>query len=188
MKGAVIYKGKYGATCQYAQWLGEDLQISVLDSDTVTRELISQYDYIIAGGSVYVGKLLNKNWLLRYADLLKGKKLFLFIVCATPHSDMEKLKTIIRTNIPEALMDLFDIYFLRGRLIKSQLSWKDRLVLKMGASFEKDPEKKKAMLQDFDAVKKENISSLLQAVNTYRNPGEYESAEKSAGGVGVGNK
>ena len=29
MKGIIIYKGKYGATAQYAQWLGEELNFPV---------------------------------------------------------------------------------------------------------------------------------------------------------------
>ena len=174
MKGAIIFKGRYGATDQYAQWLGQELQLPVLDADAVNAGLLAQYDFVIAGGSVYVGKLQNRNWLRRFCDQLTGKKLFLFIVCATPQTEKEKLNTILRTNIPPVLLDRFDIYFLQGRLIKNKLSWMDRLILKMGASFEKDPERKKAMLNDFDKVKKENIYSLVQAVNAYRKGEEKE--------------
>ena len=33
MKGLVIYKGKYGATEQYAMWIGQELQMPVVSSD-----------------------------------------------------------------------------------------------------------------------------------------------------------
>jgi menaquinone-dependent protoporphyrinogen IX oxidase len=167
MKGAIIYKGKYGATRQYAEWLGEELNIPVLDLEIVSASMLAKYNYIIAGASVYAGRMQNKNWLIRNSKILQGKKLFLFIVCATPSSEKEKLNGIIKTNIPAALEGLADIFFLAGRLVISKLSWIDRLVLKMGASLEKDPARKKAMLQDFDSVKKENLKMLIHAVSAY---------------------
>lgn len=167
MKGAIVYKGKYGATRQYAEWLGEELQVPVLDPDIVSAEMLNKYDYIIAGASVYMGQLQNKSWLKRNSKILQGKKLFLFIVCATPSSEKEKLNGIIKANIPDALIPLADTYFLQGRMIISKLSWTDRLMLKMGARLEKDPATKKDMLRDFDSVKKDNLRSLIHAVSAY---------------------
>jgi menaquinone-dependent protoporphyrinogen IX oxidase len=167
MKGAIIYKGKYGATRQYAELLAEQLHIPVLELEIVSPRMLAKYDYIIAGASVYAGKLLNKSWLKRNSKTLAGKKLFLFIVCATPSSEKEKLNGIIKANIPNTLVNLADIFFLGGRLIINKLSWIDRLVLKMGASLEKNPARKKAMLQDFDSVKKENIKALVYTVSVY---------------------
>lgn len=167
MKGAILYKGKYGATRQYAEWLGEALDVPTLELEHVSARNLAKFDYIIAGASVYAGRLQNKSWLKRNSKILQGKKLFLFIVCATPSSEKEKLNEILNANIPDALVNRADTYFLRGRLIISKLSWTDRLVLRMGASLEKDPARKKAMLQDFDSVKKENINVLLQAVTAY---------------------
>lgn len=134
MKGAIIFKGKYGATRQYAEWLGEELHVPLLDLNIVSARKLAKYDYVIAGASVYASKLQNKSWLKRNCKVLQGKKLFLFIVCATPSSEKEKLNGIIKANIPEALIHLADTYFLGGRLITDNLSWTDRLVLRMGAS------------------------------------------------------
>lgn len=167
MKGAIIYKGKYGATAQYAAWLGEDLHLPVLDMDIMSEAMLVKYDYIIAGASVYAGKLQNKSWLKRQDNILQSKKLFLFIVCATPSSEKEQLNAIIKANIPKTLMNKADIFFMQGRLTISKLSWLDRLVLRMGARLEKDRDKKKAMLQDFDHVKRENIRSLVGAISAY---------------------
>ena len=167
MKGAIIYKGKYGATRQYAEWLAEELQVPVFELESVTARRLAKFDYIIAGASVYAGRLQNKSWLKRNSKILQGKKFFLFIVCATPSSEKEKLSGIVEANIPEALTHLADTFFLGGRMIIDKLSWIDRLVLRMGASLEKNPARKKAMLQDFDSVKKENIKLLVHAVTAY---------------------
>lgn len=167
MKGVIIYKGKYGATRQYAEWLGEALQIPVYDPGLVSARMLAEYDFVVAGASVYAGRLLNRRWLKRNRNLLKAKKLFLFIVCASTIAEKEKLNDIILTNIPVDLIRLSDTYFLPGRLVQSKLSFIDRLILNMGANLQKDPSKKKAMLRDFDSVNKENIKLLVHAVSLH---------------------
>ena len=61
MKGVIVYKGKYGATRQYAEWLGAELKLAVQQAEDLTKEKLSLFDYIIMGSSVYVGKLLMKK-------------------------------------------------------------------------------------------------------------------------------
>ena len=91
MKGIIVYKGKYGATFQYAQWLGSELQLPVIETEHMTAENIVKYDYVIIGSSVYVGKLLVREWIKRYMPVLQSKKVFIFIVCATGKSAEEML-------------------------------------------------------------------------------------------------
>jgi menaquinone-dependent protoporphyrinogen IX oxidase len=167
MRGAIVYKGKYGATQQYAKWLSEELQLPILRPEDVTTSNLPLYDFIIIGSSVYIGSLLIKKWLKKYANSLQNKKVFLFIVCATPPKETEKLDVIAKNNIP-AMLNHSPVYFLHGRMMLNQLSWMDRFMMKMGARLEKDPLVKKEMLQDFDAVKKENITGLVSAVKNLR--------------------
>jgi menaquinone-dependent protoporphyrinogen IX oxidase len=167
MKGAIIYKGKYGATRQYANWLGEQLRLPVLELENAGPAIIAQFDYLLLGASVYIGKTKHKEWLARNVDLLQGKKLFYFIVCGTPQSEKQKLEQIIDKNIPAALLQPASVWFLPGRMIVKDLSWKDRMMLKMGARLEKNPAVKKNMLKDFDQVRVENLTSLIKAVMIY---------------------
>jgi menaquinone-dependent protoporphyrinogen IX oxidase len=167
MKGIIVYKGKYGATYQYAQSLASTLQLPVILSDNVHGEDLTAYDYIILGSSVYVGKIQLRSWLKKNISFIQDKKLFFFVVCATPTDDKQKLEHISRENIPMEVRNRADVFFLRGRMIKKNLSMKDRFLLKMGSMFAKNPDDKKNMLQDFDAVKIENIVPLVAAVNAY---------------------
>lgn len=164
MTGAIIYKGKYGATAQYATWLGSQLQVPVIEADSANADVIAKFDYLLLGASVYIGTTKHKEWLKQHADLLKTKKLFHFIVCATPPEAKEKLQPIINNNIPVSLLQPASLWFLPGRMIKKDLSWKDRFILKMGAMLEKNPASSKKMLTDFDNVKVEHISPLVKAV------------------------
>ncbi|MGZ8509988.1 MAG: flavodoxin domain-containing protein [Chitinophagaceae bacterium] len=164
MKGIIVYKGKYGATQQYARWLGEELNIPVADADAVDRDTLSNVDFIVIGTSVYIGKLQIRKWLKANLAAVKPKKIFFFQVAATPPDQREKLETYIRSGVPEEIRNQCDFYFYPGKMIFQQLSWQDRFMLKMGAKLTKDPEAKKGMLTDFDLVKRENITGLVNAV------------------------
>lgn len=159
MKSMILYKGKYGSTQQYAEWLSAELHLPLMAPENLPEEDLNANDLIIIGSSVYVGKLLISGWLKQYAGNLKNKKLILFVVCGSNSpKDQEK---ILKQHVPEGLIDPSCIFFLPGRLVKSKLSWKDRFLLRLGAMAAKNPETRKSMLQDRDNVKKENLSGVI---------------------------
>jgi len=103
MKGIIVYKGTYGATQQYAQWLSHELKIPVVDIDEISADDIASYDYIIVGSSVYVGKLLAKTWIAKHRELLEQNDTTFYVVCTAPSSEKEKINQIINNNIPSSL-------------------------------------------------------------------------------------
>lgn len=167
MKGIVIYKGKYGATKQYAVWIGQELGLTVASSDRFPQDQLHHYDYFIIGSSVYIGKLEIKNWLKKNFNFLLSKKIFLFQVAGASVSEKEKRESYNRIAIPPAILNQADSYFFPGRMIVRNLSWLDRFMLKMGARLTKDPTQKKEMLTDYDNVKKEHTESLIKAVKKF---------------------
>ena len=167
MKGVIISQGKYGATQQYSKWLAEELQLPQVIPGNIDAAALATYDYVVVGSSIYVGKLVLNRWLKKHADLLQAKKIFLFIVCATPPSEVEKLDVIRQQNVPLVLLNQCVVHFLHGRILRKQLSWKDSFMLRLGAMLQKDPEAKKKMLQDFDDVRRENIIPLVKDITLY---------------------
>jgi menaquinone-dependent protoporphyrinogen IX oxidase len=166
MKAVIIYKGRYGATKQYAEWLQEDLRIPAVCSDDVTTQL-SGSDIVILGSSVYIGKLELAKWLKRNLDTLRGKKLLFFVVCGTHANETEKLESYLATGIPKEMRSDVDAFYLPGRLDIGKLTWLDRFMLKMGAQLAKDPQVKKEMLTDYNDVKRQNLAALIQKYNSY---------------------
>jgi menaquinone-dependent protoporphyrinogen IX oxidase len=167
MNGIVLYRSRYGATRQYADWIGADLRLPVIDPEMINDRLLAGCDFLLIGTSVYLGDLLLRAWLKANKHRLEHKKLFFFIVCA-PSPDVTRHGQIIMDNIPgDLLRPSTDIVFLPGRWIFSQLSPTDGRVLKEKAQTETDPAKKQVLSQDSDAVKKENISELLEAVRSF---------------------
>jgi menaquinone-dependent protoporphyrinogen IX oxidase len=166
MKGIILYKGKYGATRQYANWIGEALHWPLFTPEQLLDETIDATDVVVIGSSVYAGRLTLHAWLRKHAHQLLRKKVFLFIVCATPADKKEVLEQIARHNIPALLQDRVNVFFLRGRLVINDLNWIDKLMLKLASGATKDPDEKQRMIHGFDAMNKENVLPLVQAVNT----------------------
>lgn len=167
MKGLIIFKGKYGATSQYAEWLSQSLVLPAVNPEHTTSEQLRKSDFVILGSSIYVGKLVIKAWLYKHSEEIMNKKLFFFIVCGTPASEKEKLKQYIQDNIPQPLKKNAEIFFLPGHLIVRELSWLDKIFLNLGAMAAKTPEVKKRMLTDYNNVKEEHLSELIDAVSKY---------------------
>lgn len=165
--GVVVYKGKYGATRQYAHWLANDLKLPCLDMDRLADQSLNDYDYVVAGSSVYYGKLLMHPFLVRHTPALKSKKVFIFIVCATPDSDQREQKKILKENIPEPLLKKDNTFFLPGKLDLNTLNLFDRIMLRIAAFFEKDPERKNVMTNGVNAVAEENLIDLDIAVRAF---------------------
>ena len=167
MKGLVIYKGKYGATRQYAMWIGHELQLTVASADRFPKQQLRDYDYFIIGSSVYIGTLEIQKWLKKNLGVLCEKKLFLFQVAATPVAEKAKRESYNKTSIPYEIVNKVESYFFPGRMIMRNLSAFDRFKLKMGAWLTKDPIEKRNMLTDFDHVKKEHVMPLVEAVRKH---------------------
>jgi menaquinone-dependent protoporphyrinogen IX oxidase len=161
MKSMIIYKGKYGATRQYAEWLANELQVPVASTADYNESQLTGSDIVVLGSSVYVGQLQIKQWLKEHEQTLLNKKVFLFVVCGTPPEEKEKIQPYINSSVPKSMLQHTRFYFLHGRLIYNKLSRMDKFMLRMGAMFAKGAETKKSMLTDYDDVKKENLIPLV---------------------------
>ena len=111
MNGIIIYQGKYGATRQYAHWLGETLQMPVSKVENVTPAVLALYDTIVIGSSVYIGRLVLRDWLKENDIRLKDKKLFIFIVCSFAVNDMTQQREIIKKTILVPKSKMLPKYF-----------------------------------------------------------------------------
>ncbi|HLP50264.1 MAG TPA: flavodoxin domain-containing protein [Chitinophagales bacterium] len=161
--GIVIYESRYGAAKQYANWIGERLGLPVKRSIDLSPWELAAYDFIIAGSSIYMGKILLRNWLVKNESALLNKKVLFFIVGAAPATETEKTTKYFTDNIPTALLKKDNQFYLQGKSVFGELGLADKFFLKMGAWLAKSPEEKKAMLTDFNAVKQGNLKSLLNA-------------------------
>jgi menaquinone-dependent protoporphyrinogen IX oxidase len=163
MKGIVVYKSKYGATRQYAQWIANDLNFPAVDVAVLDKEKLQSADIVVIGSSVYIGKAIIRRWLRINKKLLAGKQVFLFLVCGTPVNKRDQLEKYLADSVPAEIRNTGHFFFLPGKMEYKQLSWLDRFLLQSGARLmKKDGEKN--ILQDYNEVARKNVNDLVAAV------------------------
>lgn len=140
MKTLILYSTKYGCAEECAKELA-----SRLGGDTVLVNLkkekvppLNEYDRVIIGGSIYVGKI--QKVITRYIDdhrsELKAKKLGLFFCCMS-EGDMEK--TQLKSAFPADLTAVAAATENFGGEFKiSKMNFLDRFIVKKISKVECD--------------------------------------------------
>lgn len=104
MKILVLYASKYGCTEDCTNYLKEKLHYEVKTLNLKNTGMISleNYDLIIIGGPVYVGKIQKPVRLFCEQNLqsLLTKHIVLFMCCTTPEQSAEFFKS----NFPAPLL------------------------------------------------------------------------------------
>ena len=85
MKTHIIYETVYGTTKQYAQWISERIEGSLI-CDISSSPCIKEADAVILGYPVYMDKIpeVTEAFIKENKTLLTQKKTGLFIVCLEP--------------------------------------------------------------------------------------------------------
>lgn len=130
MKTLILYATKYGAAREIAERIANRISGStVYDLKSNTIPPIDQYDCVIIGSSLYIGKIRKeaKAFLLRYADALLDKNIGLFLSGLEP----EHAEAYFTNNIPEKLLrSAKTATFLGGSYSPEKGSALDKLLLK----------------------------------------------------------
>lgn len=105
MSTIIIYSSKYGCTTDCAKYLKSALSGSVTLTDIDNTNVVSldNYDTVIIGSSIYIGKISKKIQQLckEKLNLLNQKKVGIFLCCAFP----EQINEYLTTNFPSALLE-----------------------------------------------------------------------------------
>ena len=157
-KGGILYMGKYGATRQYAAWIGEATGLPVIDLSEAQPDL-SQFDFLILGSAVYIGRLFMEQWLRKNWPVIKERPALLFSVSGSPpgHPDLEL--TLEASLTPEMRSGL-EYVPLRGRLDLRKLPWWLRLMLPMVGRLQADPETRDRLMHEFDTMDIDRIKPV----------------------------
>lgn len=139
-KGIILYQSKYGATKKYAEWLQEATQFDCMETRKADIKNVKDYDVIILGGGVYAAGIAGLSFLKKNMQYLKGKKIAVFCVGASPYD--EKAFTEVREhNLKDELKEL-PCFYCRGAWDEDAMHFLDRTLCKMlqNAVANKDPE------------------------------------------------
>ena len=166
MKGAIVYYSNYGSTRQYAEWIAEETGFTLLDqkSDSVS---LDEFDTVVIGSPTlkmepFLAKWINENW-----KTLGEKRVFLFSTSGAT-AEEPGLQAGFRRAFPANVAKRIDYTPLQGRMVWKDLKPMHKLMMRIGSMIEKDPVRKKGMLQDVDGVDRSAIGPLVSRLNALR--------------------
>ena len=87
MSGIILYKSRYGATKQYADWIAEKTGFSCIKTDDADMKRVSGCDVIILGGGIYASGIAGLSFLKKNIGKLKEKKIIVFCCGASPYEE-----------------------------------------------------------------------------------------------------
>ncbi len=159
--GAIFFSGQYGSTAQYAEWIGEATGLPVFTVNDSNADP-ANYDFLLLGSSVIVHKLLIRKWVKRHLTDIEHKPVILFTVSGAPAG--LKLDSWIAASLPEHLITRAHHVALRGKLDHDEISWWVKLILRIGAWMNDDPDAREDELKGFDYMDESSIEPILTLV------------------------
>ena len=161
MNGAIFFSSKYGSTAQYANWIGQETGLPVYDVIYNNADL-SKYDFLVLGSPIIYYKLSIHKWVKRHLARLADKPIIFFSVSGAAAGS--RLDGWIADSLPEDFIARMHHVALRGRQIPEQLSFYDRMMLKIAGIANKDPVARKQEFEGFDFMDKASIAPILKLV------------------------
>lgn len=127
---AVIYTSKYGATKRYAEIIAKALSANLYDAqDNLNDVILKKYPLIIWGGGIYMGKINGMHDLVKNADQLEAKHIFVFSVGNTPAERQDLLNKVRENSISDKKNLNLSFFHFVARANFSDLTFADRLLL-----------------------------------------------------------
>lgn len=128
MKTVVIYKSKTGFTRKYAEWIAEELSADIFDATKVDINMLTKYDTIVYGGSLYAVGIIGVKLITKNLDKLKRKKIVVFATGASTSSD-EVISEVLNRNFTLEQQKYIKFFYLRGGLNYSKLNHFDKFLM-----------------------------------------------------------
>lgn len=157
MKTLIIYATKHGTTEKCASILSRKLtgEVDVHNLKSGSVPDLQQYDKVIIGGSIYIGRIQKEvsEFCLRNLEVLNGKTLGLFI-CGMQKGDA--LKTQLEAAFPHQLREKAVVKeSLGGEFIFKNLNFIERFIVKNVSKVDKDT----------SDISEESIEKFVQLMN-----------------------
>ena len=139
MKTLIVYATKHGFTKNCVTRLSEKLNgnVAIFNLKEDKGIIISDYDNVIIGGSIYMGQIIKevKEFCTNNLEELNKKKLGLF-VCGM--SDSEKITLELNQNFPEVLIGNATIGTFGGAFVFKNMNFFERLIIKLVSKTNED--------------------------------------------------
>ncbi|MCB1338391.1 MAG: hypothetical protein KDK10_13340 [Maritimibacter sp.] len=164
MNGAILYDTKYGATEQYARWIGEASGLPVFSLAAPEADP-ERYDFVVLGSPVISQRVLVRAWVALHLAGLLARPVILFTVSGTGVG--ARLDGWVRDSLPAAFLDHARHFALRGRLEPRKLGLYDRLKLQIGGGADPDGVAARGEIAGFDFMDRAAIGPVVAAARRF---------------------
>ena len=127
--GIILYRSKYGATRRYAGWLAEETGFDCVDLKQEKPQRLEEYGTVILGGGVYASGIAGLAFLRKNRERLRGKRLAVFCVGASP-CDEKAVRELSARNLTGELADV-PCFYCRGSWEMARMNPVDRALCRM---------------------------------------------------------
>lgn len=129
MEGIILYQSRYGATKKYAQWISEETDLPCVETKRAKIADVQQCDTIVLGGGIYASGIAGLSFLKKHIGRLKGKKILVFCVGASPY-DEKAFQEIVVHNMKDELAGI-PCFYCRGAWDMDAMNVIDRNLCRM---------------------------------------------------------
>ncbi len=171
MKTLIIYATEHGSTKKCAEILLEKLtgQVDLYNVKDKKSPELSQYDNVIIGGSIYMGRIQKElsEFTAKNLNVLKNKKVGLYICCMNKNEAENQLNSAF----PEELLKCSIVQkSFGGEFNFKKMNFFERFVIKIvSKSLSKEKTKEASlplnMKKDVLMLSEENINMFAQLMN-----------------------
>lgn len=166
MNTLIVYATKYGCTEKCAKILSEKLirKVDLCNLKGGKSVELSQYDQLIIGGSIYMGKIRKEvsEFCTKNLSVLKEKKIGLFI-CGMQEGD--QAETQLNQSFPEELLvNAVARESFGGEFRFNKMNFMERFIIKMVTKKDQSSPAVDTK-KDISAISEENMNRFVELMN-----------------------
>ena len=165
----VVYKSVTGFTKQYAQWIAEELDCSILDFKEVSAKTLSEYKVIIFGGRFHAGFVDGLKKTKEIFEKSSATRLIVFATGAPPDTETAMIEEAWKNNFTPDESKRISHFYMQSGLRYKKMPLGDKLMLKAFSAMVKRKKDKteyekameRALENSYDLSSKEYIKPLI---------------------------
>ncbi len=170
VRAVVLYKSKYGSAKRYADWIAKGAGADLFDISVFHKSFFEQYDTIVFGTSVRMGRISNIGFIKKNWKYIAGRRLAVFTASGAPSDDPVQQK-VFEASLPADMQKNMAYFPMQGAFDYKTLDTLDKFIMQFPRFisllrwwFTRDKEVKE-FLDGFyspqDWTKKEAVSSII---------------------------
>lgn len=169
MKTIIVYYSKTGFTKRYAQWIAEALEGECIPFEKRGEVRLADYDAVLFGSWLHAGSIQKIGWFKKQLRDLRGKKMGVFAVGATPAEATEIVRQTFEKSFNEEERSCVRCFYLQGGLDYDKMGGVDRMMMRMlckiiSSKKQRTPEDdamQQMISRSFDAADRKYIAPIV---------------------------